>query len=141
MKISADKTVSIEYSLSIENGEVIDSNVDGEPLTFVQGKHQIFSAVEEAILGMSSGESTKVVIPSERAYGPVNPDAIVKAPIESLPEDARTVGVVVQSKSSKGDIMKGQVIEVGSDEASIDFNHPLAGNAIHFDVKILSVRI
>ena len=140
MKISDGKTVSIEYSMSLENGEMVESNEGEAPLIFVQGQHQLFKAIESSLYGLAADESKKIVLKPEEAYGPVNPEAIVTAPIEHLPEDTRKIGALVQTDNPQGQAIKGQVIKVDTDEATIDFNHPLAGKTLNFNIKIISVE-
>lgn len=139
MKVDDSTAVSIEYTMSFENGETIDSNKGAEPLSFVQGSHQIFEGLENALYGMVAGESKKIALQPEETYGPVNPDAIVKAPIGDLPADTREVGAFVQTSTPQGQTLKGQVTAVSADEATIDFNHPLAGKTLNFNITIISV--
>lgn len=139
MKVSDKKTVSIEYTMSIENGEAIDFNKGAEPLVFVQGQHQIFEALEFSLYGMAAGESKTIELKPEEAYGPINPEAIIKAPIEHLSVDTREIGALVQTNTPQGKTIQGEVTELDSDEATINFNHPLAGKTLNFNIKIISV--
>jgi len=140
MTITAGKNVSIEYSLSLENKEVIDSNVGGEPLSYVQGSNQIIPGLENALEGMKVGESKKVSVGPEEGYGPVIPEAIVEVGKEQLPLEAFQVDAQVQAQSPDGDVLYGQVTKIEDDTATIDFNHPLAGKTLFFDVKVLDIQ-
>lgn len=139
MKVSDGKTVSINYTMSIENGETIDSNEGSEPLAFIQGNHQIFEALEKSLYGMTVGESKTTVLKPEDAYGQIIPEAVVAVPFDHFPEDAREIGAVVQTNTAEGQTIKGKVVKLDTDDATIDFNHPLAGKALSFNIKIISV--
>jgi len=126
LTVSDGKSISMEYTLTLENKEVLDTNVGGEPLTFTQGSHQIIPGLETALDGMKAGESKQVTIAPEQGYGEVNPQAIQEVPIDQIPPDARKVGVQLQGKDRQGQIVHPTVTEVKEQVVVLDFNHPLA---------------
>lgn len=140
MTVSDGKTISMEYTLKLENKEVLDTNVGGEPLSFTQGSHEIIPGLESALQGMKAGESKQVTVEPEQAYGEVNPKAIQEVPIEQIPPDARKVGVQLQGKDGQGRMVTPKVTEVKEQVVVLDFNHPLAGKTLYFDVKILDIQ-
>lgn len=140
MTISSGKTVSIEYTLTLGDDKVIDTNVGGTPLTFVQGNQQIINGLEKELEGLKTGDTKKVTVTPEEGYGQVIPEAVITAPLAQVPEEARNVGSQVQGKGPQGQVLRGEITEVNDETATIDFNHPLAGETLHFDVKILSVE-
>jgi FKBP-type peptidyl-prolyl cis-trans isomerase SlyD len=140
MTVSDGKTISMEYTLTLENNEVLDTNVGGEPLSFTQGSHEIIPGLETALVGMKAGESKQVTVAPEQAYGEVNPQAIQEVPIDQIPPDARKVGVQLQGKDGQGRMVTPKVTEVKEQVVVLDFNHPLAGKTLYFDVKILDVK-
>jgi len=140
MTVSDGKTISMEYTLTLENKEVLDTNVGGEPLTFTQGSHQIIPGLETALTGMKAGESKQVTVVPEQAYGEVKPKALQEVPIDQIPPDARKVGVQLQGKDGQGRTVHPKVAEVKEQVVVLDFNHPLAGKTLYFDVKILDVQ-
>jgi len=140
MTVSKGKQVSIEYTLTLGDKDVIDTNVGGTPLSFVQGNNQIITGLEKALEGMTVGQSKKVEVAPEEAYGPVFPEAQITIQAAQLPEEARKVGAEVQGKDPQGRVMRGLVTAVANETATVDFNHPLAGKTLHFDVKIHSVQ-
>ncbi len=139
MNAAAGRQVSIEYTLTLDNGEVVDTNVGGQPLVFVLGQQQIIPGLEKALEGMAVGESKQVTVSAEEGYGPVLQEAIIEVAQEQLPEDAREVGAHIQGQTPQGTV-RGQVIELRGDTAVIDFNHPLAGKTLNFQVKILDIQ-
>ncbi len=142
MTITEGKTVSIEYTLKLENEEVVDTNVGGEPLKFTQGSKQIIPGLEKEMEGMGVGDSKQVTVTPEEGYGPVYQEAVAEFSKDSLPPDVWKVGAVVQGKSQAGQVLRGFVTEINEDDdkATIDFNHPLAGKTLLFDVKVLEVQ-
>lgn len=137
--VANGRQVAIEYTLRVD-GEVADTNVGEEPVVFEQGNHQILPALEEALEGMSVGESKKVALSSEQGYGPVDPERFKTVPAEQVPEEARKAGAQLLARTPEGQPMPVRVHEVKGDEIVMDFNHPLAGRPLQFDVKILDVR-
>ncbi len=140
MSISAGKTISMEYTLTLEDKKVLDSNVGGKPLSFTQGSHQIIPGLETALEGMKVGESKQVIVSPEQGYGPVNPKAIQEVQIDKIPEEARKVGSQLQAKGPDGRMVTPRVVEVKEQVVMLDFNHPLAGKKLFFDVKILDIK-
>lgn len=140
MSISDGKTISMEYTLTLEDKKVLDTNVGGQPLNFTQGSHQIIPGLETALEGMKIGEQKQVAVEPEQGYGPINPQAIQEVPIDQIPEDARKVGAQLQGKDPQGRVVHPRVTEVKEQVVVLDFNHPLAGKKLFFDVKILDIQ-
>jgi len=138
--VSAGKQVSIEYTLTLEDKSIIDSNVGAEPLAFVHGSHNIIPGLENALNGMKVGESKQVTVKPEDAYGPVNKDAVSEIKKEQIPKDALKVGAVLQGQNPDGQVIIARVVEIKEDTVLLDYNHPLAGKTLFFDVKILGVQ-
>jgi FKBP-type peptidyl-prolyl cis-trans isomerase 2 len=138
--ISDGKTISMEYTLTLEDKKVLDTNVGGDPLNFTQGSHQIIPGLETALEGMKVGESKQVTVAPEQGYGPINPQAVQEVPIEKIPEEARKIGAQLQGKDAQGRMVTPRVAEVKEQVVVLDFNHPLAGKELFFDVKILDIQ-
>lgn len=134
-------TVMLEYTLKSDGGEVLDSNKGGKPLVFVQGQQQIISGLERELVGMRPGEEKKVVVKAEDGgYGPVVPGAQQEVPKDAIPKEGLTVGTVLTARSGSGETRPVVVKEIKENTVVIDYNHPLAGRTLHFDVKVLSVQ-
>ncbi len=138
--VSQGKQVSIEYTLTLEDKSVVDSNVDAEPLSFVQGSHKIIPGLESALEGMKAGERKQVTVNPEDAYGLVNKDAISEVKKEQVPQDALEIGAILQGQGPEGKVILARVIEIKKETVLLDYNHPLAGQTLYFDVKILGVQ-
>ena len=131
--------VSIRYTLSLPDGQVVDSNEDGEPLRYVHGSQEILPALEEVLASLDAGQSTEVTLLPERAYGDVDPDAFKEVPPETVPEEAREVGTRLAWRDEKGRSLGLRVHEVRDDAIVLDMNHPLAGRTITFALHVLDV--
>ncbi len=140
MTIANGTNVSLEYTLKLEDQTVVDTNVGAAPLTYTHGSNDIIPGLEKALSGMKVGESTQVVVPAEEAYGGVDPGAIQEVPKEKLPPDALHVGAQVHGKDDSGGPLQALVTEVKDQTVVLDFNHPLAGKTLYFDVKVLDIQ-
>lgn len=138
--IETGKTIQLEYTLTLADGSVADSNVEGEPLSYVQGSGQILPALENALAGMQVGESKIVTISPEDGYGLVDPLMVQAVPIDMIPEDARFVGAQLMSQDEQGNRRVVEVFEVNADNIVVDLNHPLAGETLTFDIKIVGIE-
>lgn len=128
----------MEYTVFLEDGTQIDSNVGEDPLIFVLGQHQIFPALEEAVVPLSIGEKKRVQLNPDQAYGPVIPDAFREVEATSVPENFRFPGAILGIQDPAGGVFPIRVHEVKEDKVVLDFNHPLAGKNLLFDVRILA---
>lgn len=140
MTINTGKTVAITYTLTLDNGETVDSNVDAAPLTFTQGSKQIISGLENALEGRKAGETFKVSIQPEDGYGVFSAEAFIDVPRAHLPPEAQELGAQLTAVGPEGQELYGVVIEIEEEMAKLDFNHPLAGQVLHFAVTILDVK-
>lgn len=133
-------TVSLEYTLSGEDGKVIESNKGKEPLRYVDGRSQIIPGLEKALEGMKAGGEKKITVKPEDAYGPVDPNAYREVPKENVPADSLKEGMALFAKNAEGEMFPVRVKEVKDKSVVIDMNHPLAGKILVFDVKIIDVQ-
>jgi FKBP-type peptidyl-prolyl cis-trans isomerase 2 len=138
--IEAGSQVGIEYTLTLEDGTKVDSNVGGETLRFEQGAGQMIPGLDKALIGMQVGEVKQLTVSPEEGYGPVNPQAYTEVPLSELPADGREPGTTLMAQDEQGRVQQLRVDKVEGDTATLDFNHPLAGKTLFFDVKILEIR-
>ncbi len=140
MDVSTGKQVSIEYTLTLEDKTVVDTNVGADPLTFIQGSHNIIPGLESALDGMKIGDSKQVTVTPEDAYGTVNKDALSEIEKAHIPEDSHKIGAVLQGQNPDGRVIIARVVEIKEETIMLDYNHPLAGKTLNFDVKIMDVQ-
>ena len=140
MTITDGTEVSLEYTLKLEDETVVDSNLGAAPLSYTHGSNQIVAGLEKELAGMEVGETKQVVVSPEEGYGPVEPQAIQEIPAEQIPPEARKVGTQLQGQNPEGNTLQVQVVEVKDHTVVIDFNHPLAGKTLYFDVKVVDIQ-
>ncbi|HEY6085265.1 MAG TPA: peptidylprolyl isomerase [Nitrospira sp.] len=132
--------VSLEYTLTLEDKTVVESNVGKEPMTYRQGAHEIVPGLERSLEGLVKGEKKHIVVKPADGYGELDAKAIQEVKKSLIPEAARKVGAQLEAKGPDGDSMFPRVTEVKEDTVVLDFNHPLAGKTLVFDVTILDVK-
>jgi FKBP-type peptidyl-prolyl cis-trans isomerase 2 len=139
MIIEHGRTVTIEYTVWDEGKIELDSNVGEEPLTFKQGDGELIIGLENELEGKKAGDEFTVTISPENAYGLPSDENLVAVPLQDIPEDARKEGAVLETTDDDGDVLAAVIAHLGEEEAVLDFNHPLAGQSLHFQVKVIDV--
>ncbi len=133
-------TVRVHYVGTLDNGERFDTSVGGDPLEFTLGSGQVIPGFETAIDGMEVGETKQVRIPAEQAYGPYREEMILEMPSDQLPDDvALQVGQQVQMQQGEH-VFVVRVEEIGTETVTFNANHPLAGQALNFDLRLVEIR-
>jgi FKBP-type peptidyl-prolyl cis-trans isomerase SlyD len=138
--IEKGSSVKIEYTLKDDKGAVLDTNAGKEALAFTQGAQQIIPGLDKALLGMKTGDSKKVTVKPEDAYGAVDPKAEAEVPKDALPQGAAVVGTRLLARGQDGQPRPVTVKVVKDTTVLLDLNHPLAGQTLFFDVKVVSVE-
>ncbi len=140
MKIQDDAYVAIDYILTLDDGKVVDSSETGEPLPFIMGAGMIVKGLEDALRGKEVGYSERITVESEDGYGEVQPDLLQEMPRDRFPDDMEmNTGMIFEAETPHGPV-NFQVSEVKDDVIIADFNHPMAGRRLHFDIKVAEVR-
>lgn len=133
-------TVQVHYTGRRPNGETFDSSVGQEPLEFTLGAGEVIPGFEAGVLGMAPGESKTVVIPPEEAYGPYEAEMVLEVERSQFPEDmAPTVGQQLQVRQNAGEAFSVLVVAVGDETVTLDANHPLAGQALTFELQLVGI--
>jgi FKBP-type peptidyl-prolyl cis-trans isomerase SlyD len=138
--IKNGSVVSVEYTVSGEDGKVIDSNKGKEPLKYTQGMQQMIPGFEKEVVGMKVGGEKHFKIKPEDGYGPVNPNAVQEVPKEKIPAEGLKVGTTLTARNAQGQMMQVRVREIKEKTVVLDLNHPLAGRTLVFDVKVLKIE-
>ena len=128
MKVEQNKMVGVDYKLTVD-GQIADQSRPGQPLEFIFGTGMLLPKFEEAILGKEPGEKVSFTLEPKDGYGELIAEAIVDLPKSQVP-----------MSDAQGNRMMGIVKEVGDEHVKMDFNHPMAGKTLHFDVEVVSVR-
>ena len=136
----ADKTVvSIDYTLTNDAGEVLDTSRDAEPLVYIHGQSQIISGLENALAGRATGDAFKIRLEARDAYGERDDDLMQTAQRAQFGGEDPVVGLQVRTDGPEGTQIL-TIVAVDGDDVTLDGNHPLAGVPLTFDVKVVGVR-
>src|SRR5215468_215004 len=138
--VAEGKNVSLEYTLTLDDKSVVESNVGKQPLTYTHGTQQIIPGLEKALEGLTVGDTKEVTVTPADGYGEQDPNALQEVQKQLIPPDALVVGTRLQGQAPDGHIVYPRVAEIKDDTVVLDFNHPLAGKTLHFDVKILAIQ-
>ena len=140
MQIENNKVVSINYHLTNEAGETLDTSEGREPLAYIQGHNNIIPGLEEELTGKSVGDKLKVVVSPEKGYGNYEEALLQVVPRESFQGvDNIEVGMQFQVNTPQGTQIIA-VTKIEGDNITVDGNHPLAGQQLTFDVEVMDIR-
>jgi FKBP-type peptidyl-prolyl cis-trans isomerase SlyD len=133
--------VSMDYSLFVE-GKMIDSSAGQEPLLFLQGSGNIIRGLEQALYGMAIGQSKQVTVPAQDAYGELDLEAFTDVPRGQFPANIPLeIGLELGVRDETGRTLAAHIAHIDAEVVRLDFNHPLAGKELHFDVTITALRL
>jgi FKBP-type peptidyl-prolyl cis-trans isomerase SlyD len=136
-----NSVVGIEYEVKEAGTDtVIDTNKGSAPLEFITGKGQIIPGLEAGLVGMSEGESKTITVKAADAYGERNPEAQQTIPIEQFEGIDLQKGMTLYGQGEGGQTVQVTVVDFNDKEVTIDFNHPLAGKDLEFEVTVTSER-
>lgn len=140
MIVQEGKHVALEFTVSLPDGTTFLSNVDQEPLNYHHGQNELLPALEQALDGLQVNDTKQVTLQPDEAFGSVNPDAFVEVPTETVPEDARQVDTLLTTRDPEGNTRTVRVHDVQDEKIIVDYNHPLAGKTVVFDVRVLAIE-
>ncbi len=133
--------VTLNYEIRLPDDRVVDSTFETEPFSFTVGDGSFEPTLEESLLGLTEGEQTRILLTPEFAFGPRDPELVLEMSRSHFPADMPlVVDHLVEFNLPTGEPVAGQVLAVGDDTVTVDFNHPLAGHNIQFIVHILSIE-
>lgn len=133
--------VTVEYTLTLADGKVVDSSKDHDkPLKFEVGSGQIITGFDNAVIGMKKGDEKQFTLKPADAYGEQDPKLVQKVPRKDLPQDQEPkVGMGLVVGSPDGRQMRAMITEVTAQSVTLDLNHPLAGKALTFKIKLVDI--
>ncbi len=138
MVIVEGKQVTLNYQMKVEN-IVIDSTDDKGPFQFVYGTDPVMPGIAKNIGGLKAGDSATFFVEPMDAFGEIDPAAVIEIPKEKLPEENIAVGNVFSMNTPTGQPINGIVEEIREDSVMLNFNHPLAGKTLEFNVEVIEV--
>jgi len=132
--------VRVSYTLSLKDGPVFGSSTDPLPFEFMIGRGAVLPAFENAVVGMLEGETKKIMLPPEKAYGPYDDELIYVVERSLLPPGTNPeVGIMLQIHTAEGVEIEGQVIAEDEHTIKIDENHEFAGKELVFEISLLKI--
>lgn len=148
MQISKNKVVSLSYILKRDNaqGEIIEETRAGDPLVFLYGIGQMLPKFEEHLSTLKTGDDFEFTLASHDAYGEMDQDAIIDLDKSIFMVDGKiddemlAIGNVIPMRDDQGHMLQGIVVSVNDQSVRMDFNHPMAGNTLHFTGNVIDVR-
>ncbi len=139
--IGDNVVVSMHYTLTNNDGQVLDSSEGADPLVYLHGAGNIIPGLEKALTGKPAGASVQAKISPAEAYGEVQPQLVETVPVAAFQGvDKIEPGMAFQAQGSDGNVRRIVVTEVSGEEVTVDGNHPLAGVELNFDVQVTDVR-
>jgi FKBP-type peptidyl-prolyl cis-trans isomerase SlyD len=139
-KVENDVVVSMDYTLTVE-GKEYDSSKESGVIEFIQGHEHIIPGLEKEVYGMKVGERKKIRILPADGYGEIDPDMIIEIAKSEFPSEMTLLpGLEIEMEDDEGEIVDALVVSVGDEKVKLDFNEPLAGKELEFEVKIVDLR-
>ncbi|MGL5196218.1 MAG: FKBP-type peptidyl-prolyl cis-trans isomerase [Chroococcales cyanobacterium] len=132
--------VKVHYTGKLDDGTVFDSSIDRDPLEFVLGEGQLIAGFEQAVLGMSPGESKTEKIPADEAYGPHREEMVVEVERQQLPDNIPLdVGQQLQIQQAPNQIIPVVITAISESKVTLDANPPLAGKDLIFEIELVGI--
>jgi len=138
LEVELGTKVTLHFALVLEDGDIIDSNFESAPATFTVGDGNLLPGFESTLMGLVNGDEREFTIPPEDAFGQHNPQNVQRVDRSNFDQQELEIGAMFSFQNGDGEL-PGVIIEFEDDEILIDFNHPLAGKNIIFQVKIMNI--
>jgi len=138
--IGPDTRVTLHFAIKLQNGDVVDSTFDKAPATFTVGDGNLLPGFEQALFGLEAGAKTSLTIPPERGFGQPNDGNLQTMTRDDFSDMELSPGLLIIFSDAAGGEMPGVVKSYDDEQVVIDFNHPLAGRVLTFDVEILAIE-
>jgi FKBP-type peptidyl-prolyl cis-trans isomerase SlpA len=141
MQITIGSSVTMHFSLALADGMLVESSFNDQPVSFVLGDGSIDKGLELALIGLVAGARQRLTLMPGQAFGERDESAIQSVPKSRFPEDMDLApGQIIGFSGENGEEVAGAIVAIEDQEVTVDFNHPLAGREISFDVQILTVE-
>ena len=139
-RIGAATQVTLHFAIKLDNGDVVDSTFDKEPATFTVGDGSLLPGFEQALYGLKAGDKRSLPIGPEQGFGQGNPQNIQVMPRAQFADMELSEGLLIIFNDAANAELPGVVKAFDANQVTIDFNHPLAGKDLTFDVEIIDVK-
>lgn len=139
-RIGPDREVTLHFALRLENGEVVDSTFDKKPATFKVGDGNLLPGFEQQLYGLKAGDKRSLQVAPEQGFGQPNPQNVQVMPRSQFEGMELSEGLLVIFNDAANSELPGVVKTFDERQVTVDFNHPLAGKALSFEVEIIDVK-
>ena len=139
LQIQTGTSVTLHFSLALENGHIVDSNFEGNPATFSVGDGNLLPGFESSLFGLEVGDEREFIIPPENAFGQHNTQNVQSVDRGNFDESDLEIGSILSFQNGDGEL-PGVIIALEENLVMVDFNHPLSGKNIVFQVKIVEIN-
>jgi FKBP-type peptidyl-prolyl cis-trans isomerase 2 len=140
MVVTEGDVVSVEYTIRLADDRVIETTVGESPLIYTHGQHEILRGLEAGLDGMELGMTKSVTIQPVDAYGEIHPEGFFEVQRSRVPEEAQRIGIKLEATAPDGRTVFPYVAEIKPDVIVLDLNHPLAGQTLQFDVRVVDIQ-
>jgi FKBP-type peptidyl-prolyl cis-trans isomerase SlyD len=142
LTVTDDMVVSLTYTLSLDDGEIVDLAENEDPLQILQGRGEVIPGLERALYGMAVGDEKDLVLDPADAYGEPDPEDQELVPHDVFPADIQLKPgmTIYMGDEDDDDVFEAEVLEILPNGVLLDFNHPLAGETLHFHIQVIDLR-
>lgn len=139
-RIGPDREVTLHFALRLENGEVVDSTFDKKPATFKVGDGNLLPGFEQQLYGFKAGDKRTLQVAPEQGFGQHNPQNVQVMPRSQFEGMELSEGLLVIFNDAANSELPGVVKTFDDRQVTVDFNHPLAGKVLTFEVEIIDIK-
>ena len=140
LTIGPGTQVTLHFAIKLVNGHVVDSTFEGDPATFLVGDGNLLAGFEQVLMGLTKGDHQTFTIPPEEGFGQPNPSNVQQIARSDFDDIDLQVGLVLAFANAQDTEVPGIITAFDDQQVTVDFNHPLAGETIHFEIKVLAVE-
>jgi FKBP-type peptidyl-prolyl cis-trans isomerase SlyD len=140
MVVTEGDVVSVEYSIRLDDDRIIETTVGESPLIYTHGQNEILQGLEAGLDGMELGMTKMLTIQPEDAYGEIHPEGFFEVQRSRVPEEAQRIGIKLEATAPDGRTVFPYVAEIKPEVIVLDLNHPLAGQTLRFEVRVVDIQ-
>lgn len=140
-KVENNVVVTLQYKLSLDDGTTVEFSEEADPLVYLHGHDQIIPGLERGLVGLKVGDKKQITVEPADGYGDYDEDDFDEVPLSEMPEGFQPeVGMLLEVHDEEGDEELAMISEIADDHLVLDYNHPMAGKRLHFDVTVTALR-
>lgn len=140
MHVTKGDVVSVEYTIRLDDDQIVDTTVGEAPLVYTHGQNELLRGLEAGLEGMAVGAAKHVTVPPADGYGETHPEGFFEVQRDRVPLEAQRVGAKLETTAPDGRVVFPYVAEIKPEVIVLDLNHPLAGKTLVFDVRVINIQ-